>query len=99
MLPAVRPLRSLSMARGYARIDSRPDTEKIGSAGRLRLIVPGFLLLLGFKNVSTRHGPLTDLISNAMMTGFRAASGCSKARDLEQSGWNAISGRSCAKLK
>lgn len=61
MLPAVRPLLSLSMARGYARIDSRPDTAKIGSAGRLRLIVPGCLLLLGYKNVSTRPGPETDI--------------------------------------
>ena len=61
MVPAVRPLGSLSMARGCARIDSRPDTAKIGSAGRLRLIVPGCLLLLGYKNVSTRPGSKADL--------------------------------------
>ena len=35
MLPAVRPLWSLSMARGYTRIDSRPTAAKIGSAGRV----------------------------------------------------------------
>src|ERR1700686_2287779 len=35
MVPAVRPLGSLSMARGCARIDSRPDTAKIGSADRV----------------------------------------------------------------
>ena len=49
MLPAVRPQRSLSIARGYTRIDSRPDTAKIGSAGRLRPIAPGYLLLLGYE--------------------------------------------------
>jgi hypothetical protein len=35
MGPAMRPLGSLSMARGCARIDSRPDTAKIGSADRV----------------------------------------------------------------
>jgi hypothetical protein len=36
MVPAVRPLGPLSMARGCARIDSRPDTAKIGSADRVQ---------------------------------------------------------------
>jgi hypothetical protein len=35
MVRAVRPLGSLSMVRGCARIDSRPDTAKIGSDGRV----------------------------------------------------------------
>jgi len=37
MVPAVRPLGPLSMARGCARIDSRPDTAKIGSGGRVEV--------------------------------------------------------------
>jgi len=37
MVPAVRPLGPLSMARGCARIDSRPDTAKIGSDGRVEV--------------------------------------------------------------
>ena len=37
MVPAVRPLGSLSMARGCARIDSRPDIAKIGSADRVEV--------------------------------------------------------------
>ena len=45
MVPAVTPLRSLSTARSCARIDSRPDTAKIGSADRVevhraRLLAP-----------------------------------------------------------
>jgi hypothetical protein len=46
MVPTVRPLRSLSTARGCARIDSRPDTAKIGPAGRVE---PGYLQLLGYE--------------------------------------------------
>ena len=34
MVRAMTPLRSLSTARGCARTDSRPDTAKIGPAGR-----------------------------------------------------------------
>jgi hypothetical protein len=49
MVPAVRPLRSLSMAQGCARIDSRPDTAKIGPAGRVGSITPGCLQLLGYE--------------------------------------------------
>ena len=37
MVRAVRPLGSLSMVRGCARIDSRPDTAKIGSDGRVEV--------------------------------------------------------------
>jgi hypothetical protein len=37
MVPAVRPLGSLSMAGGCARIDSRPDTAKLGSADRVEV--------------------------------------------------------------
>jgi len=46
---AVRPLGSLSMARGCARIDAGPDTAKIGSAIASRSITPGYLQLLGFE--------------------------------------------------
>ena len=37
MVPALRPLGSLCMARGCARIDSRPDTAKMGSANRVEV--------------------------------------------------------------
>src|SRR5271154_5286147 len=37
MVPPVRPLGPLSMARGCAQIDSRPDTAKIGSADRVEV--------------------------------------------------------------
>ena len=36
MASAARPLGSLSMARGCARIDAGPDTAKIGSADRVQ---------------------------------------------------------------
>ena len=37
MVPAVTPLRSPSTAPSCARIDSRPDTAKIGSDGRVEV--------------------------------------------------------------
>ena len=49
MASAVRPLGSLSMARGCARIDAGPDTAKIGSADRVQVITPGYLQLLGYE--------------------------------------------------
>ena len=49
MVPAVRPLGSLSMAGGCARIDSRPDTAKLGSADRVEAITPGYLQLSGYE--------------------------------------------------
>jgi hypothetical protein len=49
MLPAVRPLRSLSMARGYTRIDSRPTAAKIGSAGRLEAHRVRLLAIVGVR--------------------------------------------------
>jgi hypothetical protein len=49
MVPAVRPLGSLSMARGCARIDSRPDTAKIGSADRVEVHHARLLELLGYE--------------------------------------------------
>jgi hypothetical protein len=47
MVPAVRPLGSLSMARGCARIDSRPDTAKIGSADRVEVHHARLLAVIG----------------------------------------------------
>jgi hypothetical protein len=47
MVPAVRPLGSLSMARGCARIDSRPDTAEIGSADRIEAYPAGSLAVAG----------------------------------------------------
>ena len=49
MVPAVRPLGSLSMARGRARIDSRPDTAKIGSADRVEVHHARLLAVIGVR--------------------------------------------------
>src|SRR5450755_4134800 len=49
MVPAVRPLRSLSMARGCARIDSKPDTAKIGSADRVEVHHARLLAVIGVR--------------------------------------------------
>ena len=49
MVPAVRPLRSLSMARGCARIYSRPDTAKIGSADRVEVHHARLLAVIGVR--------------------------------------------------
>ena len=49
MVPAVRPLGSLSMARGCARIDSRPDTAKIGSADRVEVHHAWLLAVIGVR--------------------------------------------------
>jgi hypothetical protein len=49
MVPAVRPLGSLSMARGCARIDSRPDTAKIGSADRVEVQHARLLAVIGVR--------------------------------------------------
>jgi hypothetical protein len=74
MVPAVRPLGSLSMARGCAPIDSRPDTAKTGSADRVEVHHARLLAVIGvrktflhglghqrrFDRSSTRSGlPLT----------------------------------------
>jgi hypothetical protein len=47
MVPAVRPLGSLSMARGCARIVSGPDTAKIGSADRVEVYHARLLAVIG----------------------------------------------------
>jgi len=47
MVPAVRPLRSPSMARGCARIDSGPDTAKKGSADRVEVHHARLLAVIG----------------------------------------------------
>jgi hypothetical protein len=49
MVPAVRPLGSLSMARGCAWIDSRPDTAKIGSADRVEVHHARLLAVIGVR--------------------------------------------------
>ena len=49
MVPAVRPLGSLSMARGCARIDSRPDIAKIGSADRVEVHHARLLAVIGVR--------------------------------------------------
>ena len=47
MVRAVRPFRSLSMARGCARIDSRPATAKIGSTDRVEVHHARLLAVIG----------------------------------------------------
>jgi len=49
MVRAVIPLRPLSMARGCARIDSRLDTAKIGSAGRVEVYRTQLLAVIGVR--------------------------------------------------
>jgi len=49
MVPAVRPLGPLSMARGCARINSRPDTAKIGSADRVAVHHARLLAVIGVR--------------------------------------------------
>ena len=64
MVRAVRPLGSLSMVRGCARIDSRPDTAKIGSDGRVEVHRARFVQLLGdekrFHTAWVKSGSLAD---------------------------------------
>ena len=49
MVPAVRPLGSLSMARGCARINSRPVTAKMGSADRVEVHHARLLAVIGVR--------------------------------------------------
>ena len=49
MVRAMTPLRSLTTARGCTRIDSRPDTAKIGSAGHFEVHRARSLQLLGYE--------------------------------------------------
>ena len=49
MVRAVRPLRWLSMARGCARIDSRLDTAKMGSDGRVEVHHARLLAVIGVR--------------------------------------------------
>ena len=49
MVPAVRPLGSLSMARGCAQTDSRPDTAKIGSDDRVEVHHARLLAVIGVR--------------------------------------------------
>ena len=61
MVRAVRPLRSLSLARGCARIDFRFDTAKNRlSRPRRGPSRPVACSYGGMKNVSTRPGPEAD---------------------------------------
>ena len=49
MVSAVRPLGSLSMARGCARIDPGPDTAKIGSDDRVEVHHARLLAVIGVR--------------------------------------------------
>jgi hypothetical protein len=54
-VPAARQLGSLSIVRGYARIDSRPDTAKIVSANRVEVHHARLLAVIGVRK-SFPHG-------------------------------------------
>jgi len=64
MASAVRPLGSLSMARGRARIDAGPDTAKIGSADRVQVHHARLIAVIGVRKTyphglgQTRKCPL-----------------------------------------
>src|SRR6266849_3495767 len=65
------------MARGCALIDSRLDTAKIGSDGRVEVHRARLLAVFGgTKNVSTRPGPIAEValkVRNSLMRTKSAA--------------------------
>src|SRR5450631_3146313 len=72
MVPAVRPLGSLSMARGCARIDSRPDTAKIGSSDRVEVHHARLLAVIGVRKTFP-HGLGQKLKSSMRAYDFRCS--------------------------
>ena len=72
MASAVRPLGSLSMARGCARIDSGPDTAKIGSADRVEVHHARLLAVIGVRKTFP-HGLGQKLKSSGRAYVFRFA--------------------------
>src|SRR5258706_8372103 len=72
MVPAVRPLGPLSMARGCARIDSRPDTAKIGSADRVEVHHARLLAVIGVRKTFP-HGLGQNRKSSSRAYVFRFA--------------------------
>ena len=77
MVRAVRPLRSLSTARGCARIDSRPDTAKIGSADHVEVHRARLLAVIGVRKTFP-HG----LGQKRRSAGQRIASGLPSTSDM-----------------
>jgi hypothetical protein len=75
MVPAVRPLGPLSMARGCARIDSRPDTAKIGSADRVEVHHARLLAVIGVRKTFP-HGLGQNRKSSTQANVFRFAPDC-----------------------
>ena len=74
---AVKPLRSLSTARGCARINFKLDTAKIGSAGLLEVHRARLLAVIGVRKTFP-HGLDPK---RTLGVGQRAA-GCEEARVL-----------------
>src|SRR5258706_14176443 len=72
MVPAVRPLGPLSMARGCARIDSRPDKAKIGSADRVEVHHARLLAVIGVRKTFP-HGLGQNRKSSRRANVFRFA--------------------------
>src|SRR5215211_6125117 len=80
MVRAVRPSRSLSMARGCARIDSRIDTVKISLAGRVEVHHARLLAVIGVRKTfphgldpsrTSEHLDLCRKIAYARVEGIR----------------------------
>src|SRR5215218_5711342 len=67
MVRAVRPSRSLSMARGCARIDSRIDTVKISLAGRVEVHHARLLAVIGVRKTFP-HG--LDPLGNGLVKSY-----------------------------
>src|SRR5258708_8774490 len=71
MASAVRPLGSLSMARGCARIDAGPDTAKIGSADRVQVHYARLLAVIGARKTfphglgQKRHRRMEGLLAQS----------------------------------
>jgi hypothetical protein len=80
MVRAMTPLRSLSTARGCTRIDSRPDTAKIGSAGHFEVHRARSLQLLGYeKRFHTAwviNGPRVAPVVGLLIPRQRTCSDC-----------------------
>src|ERR1700688_607280 len=79
MVPAVRPLGPLSMARGCARIDSRPDTAKIGSVDRVEVHHARLLAVIGVRKTfphglgqKAKYSPRAHVFRCAPNNGHRA---------------------------
>src|SRR5258705_13449108 len=98
MVPAVRPLGPLSMARGCARIDSRPDTAKIGSADRVEVHHARLLAVIGVRKTFP-HGLGQNRKSSMRAYVFRFAPESGRRATWSACPFRAIFGlKQCSKM-